>query len=156
MPLTNALRAFATGWVSGTYLATSFHRVRQASDWLSLLDLINLGDNVTLGKLVHIVHVPGAGPSCPGAEVQRNYWQSRLGRTVLPAANPLPPEFQCSAHIRGTVNVDIDRERLGPLQSPLKRIANFEGVRLALVAVLCRLPDVFIKGPLDQRVTDSP
>jgi hypothetical protein len=143
--VTSALFALINGWISGTYLAAEFHKVRQARDWLWLLDQIELGHGITLGQLVRVIHVPGKGPSTPRAHVQRVYWLRQLRRKPYRPSDADFLEAHANPHTRGVVIIDICRHKLPNLPSPLKRIANFEAVRLTLVAVLCRLPPAVLK-----------
>ena len=138
-----ALVSLVTCWIPGSYLAAKFHTVRDAKDWLWLLDRIDLKE-ATLEDLVVVTHVPGKGPSTPRADVQRDYWQRQLQRASVQANDPGLLEAHANRHTRGVVIIDIDRNRLPILPSPLKRIANFEGVRLLLIAMFCRLPPAML------------
>jgi hypothetical protein len=143
--VTRALLAFVNGWVPETYLAAQFQEVRQARDWLWLLDHVELGIGVTLGQLVQVIHVPGKGPSTRRAHVQRVYWLRQLRRKPYRSSDANFLEAHSNSHIRGVVIIDICRQKLPTLPSPLKRIANFEAVRLTLVAALCRLSPIELK-----------
>ena len=131
------LTRFVAAWIPDTYLAAQYFETRHASDWLWLLDQVELKPGCTLAALMTISHVAGKGTGVPKVPDQRIYWQGKLSRGVSAATDPVILAAHQNPYYHGKVIIDLDRDRLGQMANPLRRNANFIGVRLALVAALC-------------------